>query len=296
MSEIKEEFIKKGRVFHSRKKIIYPGGIYHITQRAPGRELLFVTDQDKEYLIWLLKQTSIKYHIDVLCFTLLTNHLHILLKINESNLHKAMHNMFTTYGINFNKRYERRGHVFCGVYRASLCLNDLYLLSASLYIHLNAYKAGLTEDIFRYKWSTINLYICPEAKKSFVKTDFILKILSNDRKEATDKYKKLLSDSAKIGYKNIFGERKVIRYFTEGVKKFLSKIKPKKKLLDEVELEERAEIFKKYKRDKREELKAKVYVIEQLRARGYTMGEIATKLNMSRRTLYNILKKLHKTG
>jgi putative transposase len=297
MNEIKEVFIKKGRIFHNRRKIIYPGGIYHITQHAPGKELLFVTDQDKEYLIWLLKQTSIQYHIDIFCFTLLTNHLHILLKINESNLNKAMHNMFTTYAINFNKRYERKGHVFCGVYRASLCLNDLYLLSASLYIHLNAYRAGLTDNVFKYKWSTINMYIYPEIKKSFIKSDFILGILDNERRKATNKYKELLLNSVEIKYKNIFEEKKAVRHFAEGVKEFLSKIRPKRKLLDEIKLEEKVKIFKKYKRiDKAEELKARIYIIEQLRARGYTMEEIASELNISRRTLYNILKKLHKRG
>ena len=143
----------------STRKIIVEEGVYHITQRAPGKELLFLEESDNLRFLKLLKEISIKFSLDIFCFALLSNHLHILLRIENKNLDKAMKKLFQSYAQYFNAKYYRKGHVFCGVYRASLCDNDSYLLTASLYIHLNPYKAGLTKDIFKYVFDSTTFNI-----------------------------------------------------------------------------------------------------------------------------------------
>lgn len=135
-----------------REKIISADSVYHVTQRAPGKELLFLEKNDYLNFIYLLKKCAKEYKLDVFCFCCMPNHVHLLLKINETNLSKAMKSLFTAYAVRFNNKYERKGHVFCGVYRASMCLDDAHLLGASLYIHLNPIKAGLVNNAFRYRW------------------------------------------------------------------------------------------------------------------------------------------------
>jgi len=174
----------------TREKIIVEEGVYHITQRAPGRELIFLEDNDFLSFLGILKKTSSKFSIDILCFALLPNHLHILLKIRNRNLGEAMKYLFQSYAQRFNKKYQRKGHVFCGVYRASLCRDDAYLLTASLYIHLNPYKAGLLKNPFRYKWYSLHPYV-NEIKDAFIKVDYILNIINDqDRENARQLYRK----------------------------------------------------------------------------------------------------------
>ena len=56
------------------------------------------------------------------------------------------------------------------------------------------------------------------------------------------------------------------------------------------ELEEQIEtVAKKYNSSSPESKKAKKYLIEQLISRGYKRSEIAERLSVSRKTVYNIL-------
>ncbi len=48
-----------------------------------------------------------------------------------------MRYLFKRYAQWFNVKYERKGHVFCGAYRAALCCDDGHLLAVSVYIHLS---------------------------------------------------------------------------------------------------------------------------------------------------------------
>ena len=69
----------------------------------------------------------------------------------------------------------RRGRrVFGGPYRQAVCLEDSYLLAASLYVHLNPAKARFVSDPLEYRWSSSRLYVDDEAQRSFVDPDFIL--------------------------------------------------------------------------------------------------------------------------
>jgi len=185
------------------RKIIAEEAVYHITQRAPGRELVFVEDNDYRSFLYSLEKTSRKYSLDILCFALLPNHLHLLIKINDENLNKAMKYLFQSYAQRFNKKYKRKGHVFCGVYRASLCCDDAYLIAASLYIHLNAYKANLVKDPFGYKWSSLPFYT-NDTNSSFVNTDYVLGVINEGNKlKAMRAYKEMIEGGMKCRLNNI---------------------------------------------------------------------------------------------
>ncbi len=68
---------------------------------------------------------------------------HLLLSPEEDNLYDAMRDLFSRYAMKFNRKYERKGHLFGGPYRQAVCLDDSYLLAASVYIHPNPVKATI---------------------------------------------------------------------------------------------------------------------------------------------------------
>ena len=121
-------------IFIVRNKVIPAGSIVHIIQRAPGKESLFVEDNDYIHFLHLLKKTAKKYSLAVICFALMPNHFHLLIKFREENASYAIKNLCERYAMYFNTKYERKGHVFYGAFRARLCLDESYLLIASLYI------------------------------------------------------------------------------------------------------------------------------------------------------------------
>ena len=279
------------------RKSIVEQGVYHITQRAPGREQLFIEEEDYLRFLKLLKVTSQKFSLSIFCFALLPNHVHILLKINDTNLNKAMKYLFQSYALSFNKKYKRKGHVFSGVYRASFCQDDSYLITASLYIHLNPYKAKLTSDIFNYKWFSLQPYIKP-IESSFLKVDFMLDMLDNkNRDRAFSIYKKMLQQSAVFQYTNILEDQNAINKFygnfliwfkNNALNMDLTRINSFNSYL---ELERKIEEIRLKKRIIEPETKeAVIYLVEQLKARGYSLKDIAEKLGFGRLTIHRVLK------
>jgi putative transposase len=267
-----------------RNRIIYEGAIYHITQRAPGREVIFVEDSDYLKFLFILKKTAKKFDLDLFCFTLMPNHLHLLLKINKKNLSRAMQYLFQTYAFYYNIKYNRKGHVFCGRYRASLCNDDSYLTTASLYIHLNPYKAGLTKLYDDYRWSSLSLYT-RKSKKTFIKYKEVLLLLDPDIKKARQKYSKMLKTSIEVPGGNLI-DPKSVSGFIEKARRITKRFYRKDSELDE--------LIGKFNAKKRvvkvEDKRARKYLIQQLQASGYSLKEISELLSICRMTLYNIIK------
>lgn len=282
-----------------RDKIICSGAFYHITQRAPGEQLLFKEEDDRTSFLRMLKVYSKKYDLDILCFCLMSNHLHILVRINYPNLSEAMKSLFTTYAVNFNNKYERKGHVFGGVYRAAICLDDAHLLTASFYIHANPLVAGIIDECSKYRWSSMNLY-SKDNVFSFVKTNVILEKLDDDFEKSVLLYKEMLSDYINIKKESANDEAE---YIFKAAKLNINNIKRNVKsdrfnidyIFSEKCFDERIKAFcsdSKYSRNlaKRDEF---IDICKELNSRGFTLKEIADKLNVSRPTMYKIYKSLH---
>jgi len=276
------------KIFNPYKKVIYEGGIYHIIQRAPGKDVLFLEDKDYLYFLYLLKETKIKFSLDIFCFCLMPNHLHLLLKINKANLSEAMKSLFTRYALYFNSKYQRKGHVFYGNYRASLCLDENYLISASVYIHLNPSKAGLVKSPLDYRWSSLKVYL-QLPRNTFLNYENILSILDQELKKASLVYAQILGIAEDLEFKNIVEDRRFLEKFAF---KFIGKLKKilNKKLNIEDEISKYFELIGDRKRLKKPQyLQARKYLIEQLRSRGYTIKEIAEMLKISRQSIYTAL-------
>jgi len=273
------------------RRIIFEDGIYHVTQRAPGKEVLFLEEPDYLHFLSLLKETIKKFNLKLFCFTLLTNHLHLLLKIKEKNLSQAMKNLFERYADYFNKKYKRKGYVFCGRYRASLCNDENYLLAASLYIHLNAYNAGLCKDFKDYRWSSVFLYT-ESSKKTFVDFEEILSLLSSQIGKAREGYIELLREGAKTKEINLlqasFVERAIKRIVMIVKKGSGEDMKDLDKMIDDFKVKKRVL----WGKDKR----ARKYLIGQLKANGCSVFEIMKILAIGRTTYYRIMGEVEQTS
>ncbi len=283
------------RIFRTRNKISFPGAICHLTQRAAGKEPLFLEDEDYLFMLYLLKRNAKEFCFDIFAYALMPNHIHLLIRLTEDNLSKGMGNIFREYAIYFNTKYERKGHVFGGAFRQALCLNDSYLVIASLYIHLNPMKANLVDDPVKYQWSSCGLYIEPFKKETFINYGFILKFLDENIEKARIDYGKALYDSMALQIQGNWIDHKTRESFGVEVMRcqqgLMNRIKKSQEdFLDEESLDGKIENLKLRGRlHSPESIRARKYLIEQLRARGYSIEMIAKKFNASRQTIYNTL-------
>ena len=128
--------------------------------------------------------------IDLLCFCLMDNHIHLLLQQIEDGkkLAEIMHGLIISYTRYYNEKYPNNGPLFHGVYRARLIQNEQDLIGVSRYIHLNPSPKNPKEALI-YPYSSVRCYTDPKNKSfDFVKTKAILDYFHNSPKE----YKKFL--------------------------------------------------------------------------------------------------------
>jgi putative transposase len=301
-----DELLRQGkvkRIFRAKRKLTVPDVVSHITQRAAGKEPLFVEDGDYLYMLANMKDISKSRSLDVYAFCLMPTHVHILVSPRGDELHAAMRDLFSRYAMMFNRKYERKGHLFAGPYRQAVCLDDSYLLSASLYIHMNPARAGLVSDPRGYRWSSVKLFHDHRAPHSFVKPDFVLRLLGRDDGER----KKIYSDLLEMGRSLVQGDVLEQTDAVRQLRKALARVFPavfsslgKKRhiaqrtgleLLNEEELEQTIRAMKaRNTRISPETKKAWRFLTEQLIARGYKRDDIAAILGVSVKTVYNILK------
>ena len=152
-------------------------------------------------------------------------------------------------------------------------------------------------------WSSCRLYYEDNASKSFVDPDFILNLLSGNEIENKKRYRLLLKQGSELEAAHVLEQEDAIERFQIKLASMfpsLFKMINKKKQIAKFlgidipgmgELEKQIETVENESfHSKPESRKAKKYLIEQLIARGYTRAEIAERLGVSRKTVYNILK------
>jgi len=81
------ELIREGKVkryFRATRKLNVPGVVSHITQRAAGKEPLFVEEADYLDMIRLLSEAATKHALLLYAFCLMPNHVHLLRSLTSS--------------------------------------------------------------------------------------------------------------------------------------------------------------------------------------------------------------------
>ncbi|HSW58187.1 MAG TPA: transposase [Dehalococcoidales bacterium] len=156
-------------------KTYVENGYYHIYNRGVDKRLIFQDGQDyavfrsylKEYLqpkdevalsrkaadlkipakeknkiLRSLQLNNYSQHINLLAYTLMPNHFHFFLKQKSPDaIGKFMSSLCTRYSTYFNRKYNRTGALFQGVYKAVLIDNEAQYIHISRYIHHQAISA-----------------------------------------------------------------------------------------------------------------------------------------------------------
>ncbi len=288
------------RVFRARFKVNEPGYTSHITQRAAGKEPLFLEDSDYLTMLGLLKESAERFNLCYYAHCLMPNHVHMLLEPKERNLAEAMRSVFSRYAAKFNHKYERRGHLFGGPYRQSVCLDSTYLLTASVYIHLNPVRAGLVDDVNSYRWSSASLYCRDKPEDSFIDSSHVLQLVHDDESTARKQYRQILKRAQGEEPDNALEQEGAIEGFCLRLAQIFPRVFGKlgrrdegeqnpSSLLELTELESRLQEVASTRARSEESKQAKKYIAEQLLARGFKKTEIASKMGVSRKAVYNIL-------
>ena len=125
-------------------RIVVPGGWYHLVNRGNRRERIFVSDDDRRRFLGLVAELPERFGVEIHAFVLMENHYHLLVRLGEPHLSRAIQWLQLSYSVRFNWANRTVGHVFQGRFRAVHLQNESDVGEVARYIHLNPVRiAGL---------------------------------------------------------------------------------------------------------------------------------------------------------
>jgi REP-associated tyrosine transposase len=151
-----------------RLRIEFEGAIYHVMARGNGRQKIVRDDADRRRLIDGLEHTVGRCGWELLCYVIMDNHFHLLLKTPRPNLGAGMQSLLSGYAIWTGRRWRRVGHLFQGRYRTEMIEDESYYWTVSRYIHLNPVRARLVRRPEQWEWSSYPGYRDPRRAKAWV--------------------------------------------------------------------------------------------------------------------------------
>ena len=158
-------------------------GIYHIMLRGINQQVIFEDDEDYRKFIETLKEYKAVSGYKVFAYCLMSNHIHILIKVGKEDLDVIMKRIAGSYVYWYNWKYYRKGHLFQDRFKSEPVEDDEYFLTVLRYIHQNPVKAGIVEKLDEYEYSSYNEYM--ENNDTFIDINFVYEIID---KEAFEKY------------------------------------------------------------------------------------------------------------
>ena len=133
-------------------------GIYHVILRGINQQNIFEDDEDKQKFILILREMKEQCGFSLYAYALMSNHVHLLIKVGEQPLEHIFKRIGGKYVFWFNKKYQRTGHLFQDRFKSEPVEDDEYLLTVICYIHYNPPRGGLCPDL-NYKYSSYADYL-----------------------------------------------------------------------------------------------------------------------------------------
>lgn len=186
-----------------RRLVLADNEVYHIFNRSVANEQVFSKKKDLERAISLFdyyryfsimrysffirldekfqetakkRIRSLPPLVEILSFTLMPNHYHLLVKqLKDNGVSIFVSNFQNSFARYFNTKNQRKGSLFCEMFKAVWIESNEQLIHTSRYIHLNPVSGYLMEvdRLVNYPYTSFAHY-SGRMKYDFVSTDLVL--------------------------------------------------------------------------------------------------------------------------
>ncbi len=131
---------------------------YHLVNRGVAKQPTYLDEYDFSEFIRLLLKGCEKHPMDIVAFSLMPNHYHLLIQAVEGeSVSKSMHWAMGMYARYFNKRYDRVGHLWQNRFFSREIMDGRQLGATWMYVEQNPVRAELVEKPEDWKWSSAYL-------------------------------------------------------------------------------------------------------------------------------------------
>jgi len=189
-------------------------GIYHVMIRGINKQNIFEDDADRYKFLEILKYFKGICKYELYSYCLMSNHIHILLEELDDTVSVAIKRISSSYVMWYNKKYDRSGHLFQERFKSEPVNDDGYFIRVLRYIHQNPTKAGMTNNILEYRWTSHYEYM---SKPSIINIDRALELFSSNRDNGIDLYIKYMNEDNEdkfldLEHKIILSDNDILTY------------------------------------------------------------------------------------
>ena len=177
-------------------RILFCGAYYHVINRGRNKQVICHDDKDFETFKYVLRTSAESSSVEVIAYSLMSNHYHLVVKTPKGNLPDFMRQVNSVYTQKYNKRYGGDGSIFKGRYKSILAQDGAYVLKLIHYTHNNPVRAGIVKDCKDYKYSSHNNYLKGE-ERYWLKFKNTLRTHWKNEINLIGKYKEFMSKSDK---------------------------------------------------------------------------------------------------
>jgi putative transposase len=124
-----------------------------VTARGVAAETIFLDAHDYLAFGALLRATLDRYELWGRAWCPMGTHYHLVAQGSRNRLSRGLHRLNGRYAQRFNKRHDRRGHLFADRFASWLIETDEHLAAACRYVLLNPVRAGLCATASEWPWS-----------------------------------------------------------------------------------------------------------------------------------------------
>ena len=136
-----------------------PGGlVYHVLNRANGRQRLFDDDGDYAAFERVLHEAHQRIAMRVLAYCVMPNHWHLVLwPYRDGDLSRFMSWLTLTHTQRWHAYQQTvgTGHLYQGRFKSFVVQTDEHFLTVCRYVERNALRAGLVARAEDWRWSSV---------------------------------------------------------------------------------------------------------------------------------------------
>ena len=129
--------------------------IYHVLNRANGRQRLFDDDGDYRAFERVMTQACSRVSMRLLAYCVMPNHWHLVVwPRQDGDLSRFMNWLTLTHTQRWHTHRQTvgTGHLYQGRFKSFVVQTDEHLLTVCRYVERNALRAGLVERAEAWRW------------------------------------------------------------------------------------------------------------------------------------------------
>lgn len=153
---------------------------------------LFHTYEEYYFYYQNLIELTRKYDVEMYHYSLMPNHMHLLLSPTCENLPVFMKELQNRYAKRFCMLYSYQGHVWQGRYKIRTIQGDTDLYACGNYIEMNPVRAGLVKTPEDWEFSSYRHYAFGK-QDILINTNPFYKALGNTTQERQRIYRETVS-------------------------------------------------------------------------------------------------------